>query len=111
MSEETALVPSETRTVDFYGDPITGALVPITGDEPRIYVPIRPICEALGLSWGSQRNRLYRDEVLREAVRAGDVEAIGQRPFRLRGVEIERRHHAIPRGFVRHGIEDRIERE
>lgn len=70
MTDEgaTALVPSEVRAVDFYGDEITGALVG-AGDEATIYVPVRPICDYLGLSWGSQRNRLYRDEVLREGVR------------------------------------------
>ena len=70
MSEETALTPLETRAVDFYGDSILGALVQVEAEgEPRIYVPVRPICEALGLSWGSQRNRIARDEVLRDGAR------------------------------------------
>jgi hypothetical protein len=41
-----------------------------SGSSAKIrYVPVRPICESLGLSWGSQRNRIYRDEVLREELR------------------------------------------
>lgn len=68
MSDEVALVPTEIRTVEFYGDQITGALVQIA-DDARIYVPIRPICEYLGLGWGSQYNRIKRDEVLNAELR------------------------------------------
>jgi hypothetical protein len=58
MSDETqTLTPADVRTVDFYGDQVTGAVVRI-GDTSDIYVPVRPICEYLGLSWGSQRNRI-----------------------------------------------------
>ncbi len=63
MSDEAALVPTEVRTVDFYGDEIAGALVQLEGDA-QIYIPIRPICEYLGLSWSAQFERIQRDEVL-----------------------------------------------
>jgi hypothetical protein len=63
-----ALIPIEVRMVEFYGDQITGALVRV-GDEPTIYLPIRPICDYLGLSWSGQRERIMRDEVLADAVR------------------------------------------
>ena len=66
MSEQ-ALTPIEVRTVEFYGDAITGALVRV-GDESQVYVPIRSICDYLGLSWVGQRERIMRDEVLAEAV-------------------------------------------
>src|SRR5690349_13716502 len=71
MSDDrsSALVPLEARTVDFYGEEIVAMLVRI-GDELQVYVPLRPICAYLGISWGSQRNRLYRDEVLRDALRS-----------------------------------------
>lgn len=68
MSDEAALVPTEVRTIEFYGDEITGALVQAEG-EAQIYIPIRPICEFLGLSWSGQRERTMRDEVLKEAMR------------------------------------------
>lgn len=68
MSDEAALVPTEIRTVEFYGDEITSALVPGI-DEPVIYVPLRPLCDFMGLSWSAQRERTMRDEVLQEAVR------------------------------------------
>src|SRR5690242_2740448 len=68
MSDQTTLVPTEIRSIEFYGDTITGALVQVE-DEARIYIPIRPICEYLGLSWGSQYNRIKRDEVLNAEIR------------------------------------------
>jgi hypothetical protein len=61
--EEKALVPTTTQEVDFYGDPITVAIVNDTA-----YVPLRPICDYLGLSWSGQRERTTRDLVLKEEV-------------------------------------------
>ncbi len=70
MSEEpTSLVPFEVRNVDFYGDDVIGALV-LVDQETRIYVPIRPLCTYLGLDWSSQRQRIMRDEVLRDEIRS-----------------------------------------
>ena len=45
-----------------------GALVRV-GDEAQVYVPVRPICDYLGLSWSGQFERIRRDEVLSEAIR------------------------------------------
>jgi hypothetical protein len=64
MTANTALVPLEERRIDFHGDTLTAVLVAESGREPTIYVPVRPLCEYLGLSWGSQRNRIMRDPVL-----------------------------------------------
>src|SRR5215469_9833449 len=63
MAEKSpvALVPRAVREVTFYGDVLLVALV---GDVP--YVAIRPIAEFLGLEWGSQYNRIKRDDVLNE---------------------------------------------
>lgn len=61
--EQTDLVPQEKRTIDFYGDEIVAFLVQ-HGSEPRIYVPVRPLCGYMGLTWGSQYNRIKRDEIL-----------------------------------------------
>ena len=69
MSDESqALIPADVRMVEFYGDQITGAVIR-SGNMSEIYVPVRPICENLGLSWAGQRERMMRDEVLAEAVR------------------------------------------
>lgn len=68
MSDEVqTIIPSEVRTVDFYGDEITGAQVIIAG-EPRIYVPAKPICDYLGVDWSAQRQRILRDPVLAEGM-------------------------------------------
>lgn len=68
MSEEKALVPVEQRTIDFYGDEILAVLVK---EERRqqVYIPIRSICDYLGLSWSGQRERINRDPVLSEVTR------------------------------------------
>lgn len=63
MSDEKALVPIEERLVDFYGDELTAVLVQ-AGERRQIYVPLRPICELLGIDWSSQLQRLRRDAVL-----------------------------------------------
>src|SRR5215207_5558925 len=83
MSEETtqtAIIPVREQTVDFYGDTLPAAQ---TADA-TIWVPIRPICDYLGLSWPGQFERLKRDPVLSEALQsvrvtrtnAGDPEVL-----------------------------------
>lgn len=49
MSEENALVPLEQKSVDFYGDEIVAVLVEMN-DQQQVLVPVRPICDYLGLS-------------------------------------------------------------
>lgn len=71
MSEEQpgdVLSPEEMRTVEFYGDEIAAALVRTAG-EALIYVPLRPLCEYMGLSWSAQYERIQRDEVLAAAIK------------------------------------------
>ncbi len=55
--------------MDFYGDQIHAALA----TDEEIYVPIRPICEALGLTWPGQWERIKGDPVLGDAVRSVQV--------------------------------------
>jgi hypothetical protein len=62
MSDKKSLVPIEQRTVDFYGDEILA----VRGQDGEVYVPIRPICDLIGVTWPSQRNRINRDAVLSE---------------------------------------------
>jgi hypothetical protein len=66
MSEdEQALVPVEETEVRFYEDMLTAVLVDVPGaEESQIYIPVKPISDALGLSWSGQYERLQRDEVL-----------------------------------------------
>lgn len=82
MSEENqqqALVPIEERQVDFYGDDITAALVEVGNQEqPQIYVPLRPLCDYLGLDWSSQLKRTRRDEVLADALNSVVIMTTGE---------------------------------
>jgi hypothetical protein len=62
MSEESSLVPLVQKTVTFYDDEVTALRM----EDGTVYVPIRPLCEHLGVSWPSQSNRLNRDPILSE---------------------------------------------
>lgn len=64
-NDNTALVPVEERQVSFYGDDITAALVE-TNTQETVFVPLKPICDYLGLDWSAQLQRLKRDAVLSE---------------------------------------------
>jgi hypothetical protein len=79
-----ALVPIEQKTVSFYEDQITAVLMDVDGDEV-VYVPIRPLCDHLGLSWQGQNDRIRRDLVLSEIqmsvrVTRMDIEEGSRRP-------------------------------
>ena len=63
MSEEQALVAIDQRTVTFYEDEIPVVLVEETG-RTQVYVPVRPICDFLGVDWSAQYRRIGRDPVL-----------------------------------------------
>src|SRR4051794_20942048 len=52
------------ETVTFYDDTIMAALL----EDGKILVPLRPICENLGLAWSSQLQRTRRDPVLAAAL-------------------------------------------
>lgn len=59
------IIPTREAMVPFYGDEIPAALVQTPGDrEPTVYVPIRPVCDFIGVDWSSQRQRIMRDPVL-----------------------------------------------
>lgn len=60
--ESKALVPIEQKTVTFYGDEIIAVQAP-TGE---VYIPLRQICDFLGVNWSGQRQRILRDPVLSE---------------------------------------------
>jgi hypothetical protein len=80
MSDK-ALIPSEQKTVFFYEDEITAVVVD-EGAERVVYVPLRPICDYLGLDWSAQYRRINRDEVLADAaisvaITATDIRARG----------------------------------
>lgn len=72
-----SLQPIEQKTILFYEDEITAVVVEENGRQ-QIYVPLRPICNYLGLDWAGQYQRINRDPVLSEA-----INSIGVTPTEL----------------------------
>lgn len=68
MTDEKSLTPIMEKQVLFYDDEVTAVLVEENGRR-EIYVPLRPICNYLGVTWPSQRNRINRDPVLSKKVK------------------------------------------
>lgn len=82
--DSRALVPIEEKQVDFYGDELTAVLVQ-EGAEQKIYVPLRPIVEFMGLDWSAQTRRIQRDPILSDvsksvAITATDIDPSSRRP-------------------------------
>lgn len=65
MAEDKAIVPVEQKFVDFYGDEVIAVLVEVN-ERQQVCVPIRPICDYMGVNWSGQYERLQRDPVLSE---------------------------------------------
>ncbi len=63
MSEK-ALMPIEQKEIKFYDD----LVVALRLEDGTVCVPIRPICDVLGINWASQSKRIKRDDVLSENV-------------------------------------------
>jgi hypothetical protein len=66
---ETALLPVEQKSVKFYNDEV----IAVRADDGAVYVPIRPVCDNLGITLAGQRERINRDPVLSEAVTSVSV--------------------------------------
>lgn len=73
MNDETALIPIEQRTVEFYEDQVTA--VRLANGE--VFVPVRTLCDNLGVTWSPQRRRINRDPVLSEEMRPVTVTVTG----------------------------------
>lgn len=65
MKSADPVTPTEEKTIIFYDDELTA--VQLEGGE--IFVPVRRLCENLGLTWPPQWQRIQRDEVLSEAAK------------------------------------------
>ncbi|WP_420632352.1 phage antirepressor N-terminal domain-containing protein [Candidatus Leptofilum sp.] len=68
---------AEQKTVIFYDDEITAVRL----SDGRVFIPVRPICETLGLDWSAQYRRINGDLVLADVamsvvVTATDIEAL-----------------------------------
>lgn len=62
------LVPTEERTLIFYGDDLVAFEV-VENEQPKVYIPLKLISDHLGLSWTGQFERVKRDPVLSEVVK------------------------------------------
>lgn len=70
MSNQLTVI--EQREVTFYDDDIIAALVDENGRR-TIYVPLRPVCDRLGIDWSGQRQRINRDPVLSQVTQGVGV--------------------------------------
>ena len=64
-----ALLPIEQKQVLFYDDEVTAVRM----DNGSIYVPIRPLCDYLGVSWQGQHRRIMDDAVLSDTVMSVNI--------------------------------------
>jgi len=93
-----ALVPVDERRVTLMeGDEVLA----VRAEDGAIYLPLRPVCESLGLSYRPQRRRIQRDPALEEGMREIRLETGGGRqatpclrlsvvPYWLSTVEVSR---------------------
>ena len=80
-SMEQSLTVVEQKEVQFYGDTIVAVRAKGSG----VYIPVRPICELLGVDWSAQRRRISRDAVLSDVamsvvVTTTDIATDSRRP-------------------------------
>lgn len=68
-----ALVPVEQKEVDFYDDTVVAVRLE-SGD---ILVPIRPVCELIGVSWPPQRRKINDDPVMSEVASLVELNTTG----------------------------------
>ncbi len=69
MSESKSLVPIEQKEILFYEDTI----VAVRLNNSSIFIPVKPICDLLGVGWGGQYRRIQRDPVLSKEIQRIDV--------------------------------------
>lgn len=73
MSQSKSLAPVEQRQVLFYEDELTAVLVDEEDRGRVIYVPVRPICDVLGVTWQGQLSRIKRDPVMAEVMMSVNI--------------------------------------
>jgi hypothetical protein len=72
MSGE-ALVPHVQKQIQFYGDRI----IAVQLEDGEVYVPVRQMCELLGIGYQGQIDRIRRDPVLQRYEQQVTIEADG----------------------------------
>jgi HAMP domain-containing protein len=71
VSDPKALVPVEQKEVEFYGD----VIIAVRTSDGSVHVPVRPVCDLLGVNWAAQYRRINRDAVLAEELRSVEITA------------------------------------
>ena len=69
MAEEKKLIVAEQKEVAFYED----VIVAVRLIDGNVFIPVKPVCDLLGVDWGGQYRRIQRDPVLSEEARRIDV--------------------------------------
>lgn len=69
MTQSKSLIPTDQKQVLFYDDEITAVRL----NDGRVFVPVKPICERLGVQWAAQSKRIRRDPVLAEEIMSVSV--------------------------------------
>lgn len=65
VAQERALVPqNQLVSVPFNGEVVVAAVI-----DGKPYVPMKPICNNLGLAWNGQFERIQRNEVMSKGIR------------------------------------------
>jgi hypothetical protein len=74
-----AVVPVEQKGVDFYGT----ELVALRDQEGNIYVPLRRLCEAIGVDFRGQLTKVSNDPVMREQLQSAPVTLTDGRTYEM----------------------------
>lgn len=90
MADPKALVPIEQKEVEFYGDNI----IAVRTADGSVRVPVRPVCDLLGVTWAAQYRRINRDAVLSDELRS--VEIASQEGERL----VTRKMLCLPLDYI-----------
>ncbi len=76
---EQVLEPIEQKSIDVYGDNV----IAIRADDGTIWVPVRYLCDVLGVNYSGQYQRIQRDPVLGEALREAPVSLPDGRSYEM----------------------------
>lgn len=69
MSESKTIVPVEQKMVSFYDDEIIAVRLP----DDVVYVPLRPICDLIGVDWGGQAKKVNNDPILSQTIASVEI--------------------------------------
>ena len=84
MDESTVMVPVEQKQVLFYEDEVTAVRL----EDGRVFVPLRPLCELIGVAWPGQFERIRRDPILSDEARAVSVTLTARKDGRPQTIEM-----------------------